>query len=186
MSDYRTKLSDVRMKSEALARAGWRTTKRGWAWTCAAARDLLAALKRVTILILVVLERVLLSRRGRERVHATAVFTLIFAFLVSSVDFLIAGGPDFGPAQRVGPSVVQVDLVRATSLPQAAVAAAADEETPVTRMNEPEGVVTPVVSLPRTALSPSAVAQETREPPQLIGGPTASARGPSKVKPTLS
>jgi hypothetical protein len=38
----------------------------------------------------------LLSAPSRERIHATATFTLIFLFAVTSVDFIVAGGAEFG------------------------------------------------------------------------------------------
>jgi hypothetical protein len=48
-------------------------------------------------------ETVLLSPSGRERIHAAATFALIFLFAVSSVDFLIAGGAEFGAPARAEP-----------------------------------------------------------------------------------
>jgi hypothetical protein len=48
-------------------------------------------------------ETVLLSPSSRERIHATATFALIFLFAVSSLDFLIAGGAEFGAPSRAAP-----------------------------------------------------------------------------------
>ena len=51
-------------------------------------------------------ETVLLSPSGRDRIHAAATFALIFLFAVSSVDFLIAGGGEFGTPARTAPQIV--------------------------------------------------------------------------------
>ncbi len=52
------------------------------------------------------LETVLLTPSGRERIHATATFALIFMLAVTSVDFLI-GGAEFGaPARAAQPRAV--------------------------------------------------------------------------------
>ncbi len=57
-------------------------------------------LKRWTFQVLGPVETVLLNAASRERIHAAATFTLIFLFAVASVDFLIAGGPEFGVPAR--------------------------------------------------------------------------------------
>lgn len=59
-------------------------------------------------------ETVLLSPAGRERIHATATFALIFLFAVSSVDFLIAGGAEFGAPARAAPRQILVQAAPQT------------------------------------------------------------------------
>lgn len=60
--------------------------------------------RRWTLICLERVESALLNARARERIHATATFALIFAFAVSSVDFLITGGGEFGaPARAAQP-----------------------------------------------------------------------------------
>jgi hypothetical protein len=54
-----------------------------------------AFLRRVLVRVLLAMETTLLDPAGRERVHATSVFALIFAFAVTSVDFLVTGGPEW-------------------------------------------------------------------------------------------
>ncbi len=71
-------------------------------------------LKRGADASLGVVERVLLSRSGRERVHASATFALIFAFAVSSVDFLLTGGFDFGPPAAHAQSTAHASLIAPT------------------------------------------------------------------------
>lgn len=64
-------------------------------------------LRRGLNAVLGVLEAVLLSASGRERIHAITTFALIFLFAVTSVDFLISGGPEFGaPARSERPAAV--------------------------------------------------------------------------------
>jgi hypothetical protein len=78
------------------------------------------------------LETVLLSPVGRERVHATATFSLIFLFAVTSIDFLITGGAEFAAPARAAqrPSLVQVAYtpapVRAEETPTEIAAPLAD------------------------------------------------------------
>jgi hypothetical protein len=73
------------------------------------------------------IETVLLSPSGRERIHASATFALIFLFAVSSVDFLIAGGAEFGAPARAAPRQLVVQ-----SAPQTRERA----ETPAARNHE--------------------------------------------------
>jgi hypothetical protein len=80
-----------------------------------AARDFLVVaiplvgrvLKRGLIGTLQGLEAVLLSAPWRERLHAAATFALIFLLAVTSVDFLISGGPEFGAPARIATAPVQ-------------------------------------------------------------------------------
>lgn len=62
--------------------------------------------------VLARLETVLLSPSGRERIHATTTFALIFMLAVTSVDFLI-GGAEFGsPARAAQPrSVIHASII---------------------------------------------------------------------------
>ena len=52
-------------------------------------------------------------RTGRERTQAVAVFTLIFAFGVTSVDFLLTGGPEVSQGARAAPYTSHVSLISA-------------------------------------------------------------------------
>jgi len=85
-------------------------------------------LKRGTFHGLGPIERAMLSGKSREFIHATATFVLIFLFAITSVDFLIGGGPDFGsPARReAGP----VRMVRIDPPAAVAAASAADDSMP--------------------------------------------------------
>lgn len=80
-----------------------------------ATRDFLAVavplvrrtLKRGLVATLQGLEAVLLSAPWRERLHATATFSLIFLLAITSVDFLISGGPEFGSSARAAAAPIQ-------------------------------------------------------------------------------
>lgn len=73
--------------------------------------------KRGVVASLQSVENTMLSPRGRERVHATSVFVLIFAFGLYSVDMLIAGGPELIPsAQASTANAPRVDLIAATTM----------------------------------------------------------------------
>jgi hypothetical protein len=61
------------------------------------------------------IEAALLSPAGRDRIHAAATFALIFLFAVSSVDFLIAGGAEFGAPARAAP--LRTQTYASTSAP---------------------------------------------------------------------
>lgn len=72
-------------------------------------RRLMAACSRVVrrtaVAVLEPVESVLLNASARERIHASATFSLIILFAVTSLDFLIAGGPEFGaPARAAQPA----------------------------------------------------------------------------------
>lgn len=87
-------------------------------------------LKRSVLIALAPFEHALLSAAWRERIHATATFSLIFLFAVSSVDFLVNGAIEFGtPAQAQPQRVVlraAYDAARAeTEAPQVSEAAEA-------------------------------------------------------------
>lgn len=64
-----------------------------------------------------VVEKVLLSPSGRERTQATAVFALIFAFAITSVDAIITGGMDFAPVVREANAATPSERLAVTSLP---------------------------------------------------------------------
>jgi hypothetical protein len=107
-----------------------------------AARLTLAFLKRAGLQALALIERALLSHAGRERIQATAVFALIIALAVTSIDYLITGGPEFNINARATPYVSQANLIAPRSrdagielamleTPAPAPAAAAAEERAV-------------------------------------------------------
>jgi hypothetical protein len=90
----------------------------------------IGVLRRGTFQLLGPVETALLNPVGRDRIHATATFALILLFAVTSVDFLISGGPEFGAPARAAP---QQRLVRASPPPSAVDAAepaVADEPAP--------------------------------------------------------
>jgi hypothetical protein len=92
-------------------------------------------------------ENVLLSPSGRERVHATATFALIFLFAVSSVDFLIAGGAEFGAPARAAPRQILVQSAPQTR-DRAEVPAARDEEA------TPTEIAAPLAEATQTSVTP--------------------------------
>jgi hypothetical protein len=107
--------------TEARAAAGRAQTwaaphvARGAVAAKAGARRAWALAKRMFILALIGVEKALLTHKGRERTQAIAVYTLIFAFFVSSVDFLLSGGPEFGPGAQAAAYTNHVDLIAPTS-----------------------------------------------------------------------
>jgi hypothetical protein len=88
---------------------------RSWAFAKVAARKTATVAKRVTIAVLVATERTLLSHSGRERTQAFAVWALILAFGVTSVDYLLTGGPEFSSGARAAPYVAHTNLIAARS-----------------------------------------------------------------------
>lgn len=112
------------------------------------------------------IERTLLSAAGRERIHAVTVFTLIFAFAVTSIDFLVTGGPDFSggaprPQQFASAAAASPISTTVTPAPEPvsiAPAPAAQTEEAVIETAAPvaaaleAGRVVPVSSLSSTAL----------------------------------
>jgi hypothetical protein len=104
------------------------------------------ALRRGTLAALGAVESVLLSASGRERIHASAVFALIFMFAITSVDFLLSGAIEFGtPARAQSPSSY-VLLERDTTQPASEPADEAEEqaEVPTTRVGAAEASVVAV------------------------------------------
>jgi hypothetical protein len=81
-------------------------------------------------------ETVLLSPSGRERIHATATFALIFLFAVSSVDFLIAGGAEFGAPTRAAPRQIVAEAPPQTR-DRAGTPAVRNDEAPPTEIAAP-------------------------------------------------
>ena len=94
------------------------------------------------------IETVLLSPSGRERIHAATTFAFIFLFAISSVDFLIAGGAEFGAPARA--ATRQIVAQAALQNPDRAVTAPVrTEEATPTEIAAPlaattEASVTPV------------------------------------------
>jgi hypothetical protein len=76
------------------------------------------------------IETVLLSPSGRERIHAATTFALIFLFAVSSVDFLIAGGAEFGAPARAATRQIVVEAAPLTRARAETPAVRDDEATP--------------------------------------------------------
>lgn len=94
--------------------------------------------KRAAIGTLVSVENVLLSPRGRDRVHAVSVFALIFGFAVLSVDMIITGGPELVPsAQAASAGGARINLIAATTQGGAEPIEFAQAEPPTTA-REPE------------------------------------------------
>lgn len=93
------------------------------------------------------LEAVLLSPSGRERIHATATFALIFLFAVSAVDFLIAGGAEFGTPARAAPRQVMVEAAPQISGRGDRPAAAVDEAAPIE-------IATPLADVTQASVTP--------------------------------
>lgn len=121
---------------------------RSWALAKAAARTSVKFAKGSSISTLVAVERTLLSHSGRERAQAFAVWALILGFGVTSVDFLITGGPEFSQGARAAPYVAPANLISArTPRPLTELAFAAPVET--TTVDEEvvdEATVTPTAS----------------------------------------
>ncbi len=94
--------------------------------------------KRAAIGTLVSVENVLLSPKGRDRVHAVTVFALIFGFAILSVDTIVTGGPELVPsAHAASVGTPRVDLIAATSQGEA-VQLAEIAEGPAAPAIEPE------------------------------------------------
>lgn len=144
-------------------------------------------LRRATIAVLETLERVLLSPVGRERVHASATFALIFLFALTSVDYLLSGGPEFNaPArasqpERVLRAVYEAAPAELAAAPEAAPAAVQQEETATAlspRMSEARGASVILVSQtfqPEPRRAEARPAAETRQAPDDLSGDTAAA-----------
>lgn len=149
------------------------------------------ALKRAILVVLGSVEAVLLSPAGRERVHASATFALIFLFAVTSVDFLLSGGPEFGaPARAAQPQRVLHAVVQAAPTE---VAAAAEQSAPApaptalsSAMMETRGANIIAVSqtfqaqaeqrpLAQAPAATSASIVEASQPSDLLAGETADA-----------
>jgi hypothetical protein len=93
-------------------------------------------------------EALLLSAAARERMHASAVFALIFAFAVTSVDFMLSGGFDFAERPQARQTAYQSLIsprIELASLP-------ADEEDAIA----PEAILphTPRARVTQTAFEP--------------------------------
>ena len=78
--------------------------------------------KRAAIGTLLTVENVLLSPKGRDRVHAVTVFALIFGFAVLSVDMIVTGGPELiQSAQASSMGAPRFDLIASASTSDGAV-----------------------------------------------------------------
>lgn len=111
-----TRLAPVAARLEPrLARVN-AAARRAGAWLARALRSAIVGAKFALDRTLVLVERALLSPRWRERLHASSVFALIFAFGVASVDMLIAGGPELIASARAATAhAPRVDLIAATT-----------------------------------------------------------------------
>lgn len=130
----REQLSKFRARYEPAAKRALEASKCAFDVTSKATIRGLAVtgrtLKRGTNAVLGGLEAVLLSPSGRERVHAVSTFALIFMFAVTSVDFLIGGGPDFGTPAQAAPRPQLVRVEPGSALAQAAPAPRTEEFIP--------------------------------------------------------
>lgn len=153
-SDLRARLEPVRQRAT-----------QAWAWTkpraARAWRQTRAFSKRALIATLMGMEKSLLTHQGRERTQAITVFTLIFAFAVTSVDFLITGGPEFSPGARAATYTSHVDLISPRSARAAPTAQAMDValNQPATEEVAPETVA----PAPRPAARREAVAEPVQK-----------------------
>lgn len=120
---------------------------RSWAFAKGFAKASVKFAQRSSMSTLVAVERTLLSHSGRERTQAFAVWTLILAFGVTSVDFLLTGGPEFSQGARAAPYVAHANLISArTPRPPSELAFAAPVEMTVEDDVVDEATVTPTVS----------------------------------------
>lgn len=155
---------------------------RSWTFTQRAARKAAVLAKRGFLATLEVIEKTLLSHSGRERTQAVAVFTLIFAFAVTSVDFLLTGGPEFSQGARAATYTSQASLISARSpAPMGELAYAAPIETTI----EP-GVIEEAVVTPLSARAPAAqvagLADAAEPPKPELERAEAPASQPTKAK----
>jgi hypothetical protein len=165
------------------AARAWTATKlwsaRAWAFAKLAVRTAAALSKRAFIAALILIEKTLLSHSGRERTQAVAVFTLIFAFGVTSVDYLLTGGPELSPGARAAPYAAHTNLIAARS-PRAdmELAFAAPVETTVE-----DGVIEEATVTPLSARAPAPDLADAAEPPKPeIERPETPATERTKVK----
>ena len=124
---------------------------RAWALTKLVAGKTARVSKRIFLATLEVIEKTLLSHSGRERTQAVAVFTLIFAFGVTSIDFLLTGGPELSQGARAAPYTSQASLISArTPTPMGELAYAAPVQTIIG-----EGVIEDATVTPLSARAPT-------------------------------
>lgn len=127
---------------------------RAWSLTKLVAGKTARVSKRIFLATLEAIEKTLLSHSGRERTQAVAVFTLIFAFGVTSIDFLLTGGPEFSQGARAAPYTSQASLISArTPTPMGDLAFAAPVQTTVV-----EGVIEDATVTPLSARAPASAA----------------------------
>jgi hypothetical protein len=149
--------------------------ERAWTALVRAARWTRAFARRALLATLSTIEGALLSAKGRERVHAVSVFALIFAFAVSSVDLLIAGGPELVSSARAATmNAPRMDLIAATSSGRSAeqielamldetAAAAPEEVVALAPAVVPRGEIIPVSDLADATPQPAKASNE-RDP----------------------
>jgi len=111
-SEMQGRLAALRAEYVPAARHLYGDIKRA-VQSCAAATS--RAMRKGAVAVLAPVESALLSASGRERIHATATFALIFLFAVTSVDFLINGGPEFGAPARAAPSTPAIQAASSSS-----------------------------------------------------------------------
>jgi hypothetical protein len=152
---FATRLAAYRAVAAPRFARAWRVTARAAAEFWALAKLVVCRTwrltKHATNAILNVVEKTLLSASGRERVHATAVFALIFAFGVTSVDYLLTGGPELSQGARAAPYAAQASLISARSpRPAADLAFAAPMDTTIE-----DGVIEEATITPLSARAPA-------------------------------
>lgn len=146
------RLRAVRSATAPAATFAWAVVKnwagRSWAFAKSFAKGSVKFAKRSSMSTLVAVERTLLSHSGRERTQAFAVWTLILAFGVTSVDFLLTGGPEFSQGARAAPYVSHASLISPrTPLPPSELAFAAPiEVTTVSEDFVDQATITPTIA----------------------------------------
>lgn len=156
---------------------------RSWAFAKTAARVSVNVAKRSSMSTLVAVERTLLSHSGRERTQAFAVWTLILAFGVTSVDFLLTGGPEFSQGARAAPYVSHASLISART-PQPA--SELEYAAPVDLAALNEGVVEEATVTPVVARVEPAALLEAPEAPKAEVERTEGAADRTKAKPNTA
>jgi len=151
--------SQLAFVSGAARRAGgWLTRGAGSAFAGAK-----VALDRTLSLV----ERALLSPKWRERLHASSVFALIFAFGVASVDMLVTGGPELiGSARAATADAPRVDLIAATTGGGAQLIEMAALEAPSATLSAPQELVAATPTQPTAFVR--VVSQPVADLPELV------------------
>ena len=119
-------------------------------------------------------EKVLLSSAWRERIHASATFAMIFAFAVTSLDFMISGGFDFGARAAQPQSQIHASMnaaVERNRHANAEIAPAMARDANVVQVSQ-----TFAEAAEPEAAAPALEAVETTAPEE-VAGSTAQLRG---------